>query len=193
MGRTHSGAACRLLTRCLPALADASESPGPGPRALARASTGRNRMRPSHPSRSFWVGPTPGPLARAGRIRVAGLGERRRRPVCRLHALRPARRRGCPARAGPAARPEHLVPYQGLEGRSYRGGGGGGSKGRGGEGAGEGWHALIEACGVAWDRARSDGSSACQWVAGPAPAQLPIYGPEKRHGRWRLVGITSEG
>ena len=48
---------------------------------------------------------------------------------------------------------------------------------------------------MARDRAISDGnpshSSACQRVAGPAPAQLPIYGPEKRHRRLQLVGILN--
>ena len=51
------------------ALSQASESLRPGqayPRALARASTGRNRVCPSHSSHSVRVGPAPGPPAWAG-------------------------------------------------------------------------------------------------------------------------------
>ena len=147
MGQIHFGVGCHL-SNASPALSEASESKllGPGGPApgTARAVKGRNRARPSHPSHSFRVGPAPGlrhgpARATAWRIRVAGLGgesggaPRRRTvtgPVCWLHPPQPARRRGFPARACLAGRPEHHHPIP-RPGRSQLFGGEGGEN-RGG-------------------------------------------------------------
>ena len=116
-GQIHFGVGCDLIIRGLPRSLTHPSHPvrvGPAPghwSGPAWAATGRVRV-----IRVTRVGPAqasgPGLQAPAWRIRVAGLcgvsgGAPRRRPVCRLHPPRPARRRGCPTRAGPAGRPEH--------------------------------------------------------------------------------------
>ena len=104
------------------ALSYESKSPGlvgPDP----DTGPGHNLARPSHPNYTVRVGPAPRPpaLATPRRTRVAGIGgesggAERRRPVCRLQPWQPAQCPGCPARAGPAGRPEH---HRGRMGPRY--------------------------------------------------------------------------
>ena len=118
IGQIHfvvgSSQGCDLLIRRLPRSLRRIRVTWSGS-GLPQASMGRNRARPSPPSHFVRVGPAPdtGPgHGSAHPSRRTRRGERRRGALLAgvpagLNPSHTARHRDCPARPGPAGRPEH--------------------------------------------------------------------------------------
>ena len=122
IGKIHFGVGCDLLIQCIPRCLQTvrvsrsgSGLPpvtGPGPHGPQPGGSESSEPESLCPCQARLESP-----ARTGTGRVARLSrhpshrtpcrERRSGLVCRLHLPQPVRRRGCPARGGPAGRPEH--------------------------------------------------------------------------------------